>query len=586
MKTVLLAIALTAALPAHAQPRRIAVLVGANRGSPGRTELRYSYSDAEQMASVLTQLGEFSPDDVRVLRDPAPQEILDELDKDLALLGAAGGESILLLSYSGHADGAALYPGGQPLPFTRLRERLESRAATVRVGIIDTCDGGGWTGTKGFRVSAPFVDDAPMQLTSEGSVLIASSSGAEIAHESEQVYGSFFTHHFVAALRGAAQKNGVVNLTDAFAYAKERTVRDSAAVAEPQHPSFSMNLRGRSDLPLTRVSQSKTLVRLSETEGPLQVIHLGSGLVVMEVPAGKRVLELSVPSGRYLLRKQRETGNYSREIVVSPGEPVVVDEADLQLSPFPREGGKLFQSGVDGWPLAVNDRPLTLRGGMAEIQLGLLYEDNWRGRYFLYPDHKLQNQFLDVTGGNPLALAPSIRFGVTDRLTLSAGTPGGLCISSDNCAWINPGANVAGLYLLTSGFIETAALASVAIDRLDRFPVGAGLTARVGGGRMISLQLTAQLGDTPFEGRSAGYSLGAKLVFQPGPEIAIDASIVVGHRFNAAEADFTPAVFGATLPLGHHFDVRGQILYGNMFGIDASSPTDLKQYGALLVYRP
>ena len=79
-------------------------------------------------------------------------------------------------------------------------------------------------------------------------VLIASSSGLEIAHESEGILGSFFTHHLVAGLRGAADPrgDGVVTVTDVFAYAKERTVRDTASISpRPQHPSFSMNLPSR-----------------------------------------------------------------------------------------------------------------------------------------------------------------------------------------------------------------------------------------------------------------------------------------------------------------------------------------------------
>src|SRR5213076_525414 len=94
---------------------------------------------------------------------------------------------------------------------------------------------------------------------------------------SEGLLGSYFTHYFVAGLRGAADPrgDGIVTVSDAFAYAKERTVRDTAAVAtEPQHPSFFMNLRGRADLPLARVQASPTLVELQEMEGPLQLIHL------------------------------------------------------------------------------------------------------------------------------------------------------------------------------------------------------------------------------------------------------------------------------------------------------------------------
>ena len=190
----------------------------------------------------------------------------------------------------------------------------------------------------------PFVDF----LEQHPPTLIASSSGIEAAHESEQIQGSFFTHHFVAGMRGAGatpRGDGVVTITDAFTYARDRTVRDSAVVAEqPQHPSFSMNLRGRADLPLARVDSSPTALELRETEGPLQLIDLASGLVVLEVPSGKRTLRLAVPLGRYLLRRQGERGTYAREMQVEPGATAVVTEEDLFMAPSMAGTDKGFDS--------------------------------------------------------------------------------------------------------------------------------------------------------------------------------------------------------------------------------------------------
>jgi hypothetical protein len=114
MKSVCVAALLAAALPARAEPlRRIAVIVGANHGALGRTELRYSYSDADQMAAVLEQVGQFVLTDVHVMEDPEPQAILDEPDRDLSVLKQGGGESMLVFYYSGHADTSALYPNGR-----------------------------------------------------------------------------------------------------------------------------------------------------------------------------------------------------------------------------------------------------------------------------------------------------------------------------------------------------------------------------------------------------------------------------------------------------------------------------------------
>jgi hypothetical protein len=359
MKALSLSLLLASAA-ASAASHRVAVVVGANRGALGRPDLRYSYRDAQNVAETLTQVGEFKPANVHVLHDPSPEVVLATLDKELKSLRASGGDSLLVFYYSGHSDGGALYPAGQPLRFSALRERLESTAATVRLGIIDACNGGGWTGAKGLHAAPPFPVQVPLELAGEGSVLIACSSGLESAHESENLLGSYFTHHLVAALRGAADPrgDGVVTVTDAFAYAKERTVRDTASVSsQPQHPSFFMNLRGRGDLPLARVDTSPTLVELQEMDGPLQLIHLGTGVVVLEVPQGRRPLKLSVPAGRYLIRREGAQGTEAREITVESGHSIQVREDELLLT----GGGARTSKGgwrrpVDEWPLGLNDR--------------------------------------------------------------------------------------------------------------------------------------------------------------------------------------------------------------------------------------
>jgi hypothetical protein len=589
--------------------RRVAVLVGANHGALGRTPLRYSYGDADEMAAVLVQAGEFAQADVHVLRDPQPRQILDELDGQLRALKSESGESLLLFYYSGHADSAALYPDGKALPFAELRERLESPAATVRIGIIDACSGGGWTGTKGLYPSAPFAVDVPLELTGEGSVLIASSSGLEKAHESERLLGSFFTHHLVAALRGAADPrgDGVVTLTDAFAYAKERTVRDSSAVAEPQHPSFSMNLRGRSDLPLTRVAASKTLVQLSETEGPLQLIHLGTGLVVLEVPQGKRVIKLSVPPGRYLVRRQGKGGTYAREITVEPGKAVELGESELILAPLPRSGAKEYEEPVldAGWPIALNGRPLTLLRGMFEVQAGLLAEADTN-----IPASRF---------GGPLALVPQIRYGVTDEFMVTVAASNGVCVSAKDCERL-PGKNVSGTgtWMFEPGpFFSMAAFGRVGVQEVSQignvfdndppldsfhtallthatYPLSGGVTARLGGGERVSAQITLALTHAfAFSGHSSfnNVTLAGQLVLEAHPRLSFDAGAQVGASFAEDEDSFDaasnlPLVVGATWTPLRNLDVRAQFTFRDLQAHETITPADQRQFGLLLSYRP
>jgi hypothetical protein len=318
---------------ATAEPlRRTAVIVGANAAAPGRKPLRYSEHDARALAGVLIELGGFAREDVHVLIDPEPNEVLATLDQALARPGADA--SLLVFYYSGHADTVALYPRGRPLSFADLRTRLGDRRASIRLGIIDACRGGGFTGAKGLTEVAPFEVTLPMALESEGSILIASSSGLEDAHESEQLGGSFFTHHWNAGLRGAGDRNadGQVTLQEAFDYAKTLTIRDSMLqTSAAQHPSFSLNLRGRQDLALSKLTGAKAIVAVDQREGPLELVHLDTGVVMLELPRGPRNMRLAVAPGDYLLRRRRAGELWTRELTVEAGNTMRVDEASLEL---------------------------------------------------------------------------------------------------------------------------------------------------------------------------------------------------------------------------------------------------------------
>ncbi len=329
----LLACALLLALapPARAEEvRRVAVLAGANGAAPGRRPLRYAHRDAQRMADVLARSGGFAAADVHVLLDPTPRALLTTLEQAQATLGPRG---VLVFYYSGHADAEALYPSGQPLALSQLKARLDGSAATVTLGIIDACRGGGWTQAKGLAPGPPFQVQVPLELASEGSILVSASSGLEAAHEAEALEGSFFTHHLVAGLSGAADQSGdgEVSVTEAFDYARALTVRDTALVPEgPQHPSFQTRLRGRQDLVLTRVGGGSTLL-LEQRDGPLELISLPSGARVLELVQGPRAVTLSVPPGRYLVVRRATVGGggAAREVTVSGGQPARVTEESL-----------------------------------------------------------------------------------------------------------------------------------------------------------------------------------------------------------------------------------------------------------------
>ncbi len=392
---------LTAAAATAPEPRRIAVVVGANAAVQGRSPLRFAYKDAERMAEVLHEAGRFASADVHLLRDPKPAELLWVIDGALAELAKEPGETLFVLYYSGHSDQASVYPGGDPLPLEQLRTRLDSPSATVRVGVIDACRGGSWTRAKGLTPDAPFQVDVPFGLSSEGSVLISSSSGAENAHESDALEGSFFTHHLVAGMRGAADRSGDgdVSLTEAFGYAQELTVRDSALVAKvPQHPSFDMNLRGRTDLALTRASSAPSIVSVTQSQGPIEVVQLGTGLVVLEMTEGERRVQVALPPGKYVFRRRGSEGMFAREVVVAANSSVELDEGSLVLV----GRNDLLSKGFELPPVA-SLTTLPARTMQIAVQIGLRQDDvNFGG---------------DI---GPIRFAPEATFswGITDRLQL------------------------------------------------------------------------------------------------------------------------------------------------------------------------
>jgi hypothetical protein len=367
-----------AAAPA-ATASRAAIVVGANAAALGRAALRHAHRDSEAIAEVLRTVGRFDAARVHVLRDPPPEEVLRLVEREAAAL-AGDPRGLLLFYYSGHSDRDALYPGGKPLALERLRAVLDRPDVAVRIGVIDACQGGAWTRAKGLEPDAPFEVTIPAVLGSEGSALIASSSGLESAHESDLLQGSFFTVHFAAALRGAGDRSGdgAVTLTEAFDYARERTIRDSARLSpEPQHPSYALNVRGRQDIVLAHVSDSPSTLAVEQREGPLELVHLASGLRVLELPGGERSVTLAVPPGKYLVRKVTPEGIRTRELAVprdgvarvAEGELVLLADERLAAKGAPRRTspGALERGSVemtflygspseDRWPSVIGER--------------------------------------------------------------------------------------------------------------------------------------------------------------------------------------------------------------------------------------
>jgi hypothetical protein len=410
-----------AAAESHAAPparlRPIAIIVGANQPAPGRAPLRYALDDARLMADTLTRVGRFDAADVHTLLEPSPGEILEALDGVArALQSTPERESLLVFYYSGHSDGQSLFPRGEPLSLAELRRHIEGAGVKVRIGILDTCRGGGWTGTKGLSLGPPLDAVDLLNVATEGTALVSSSSGLENAHEAAALNGSFFTHHMAAGLLGAADQSGDGNVTlqEVFEYAKDRTIRDSARMAlTTQHPSFELELRGRQDIVLAQTTSARSVLELRQVHA-LEIVHLQSGVTILETPAGPETYRLALPPGRYLVRHVLDGQVYSKELEIRPGDPVRLDEGELAViaderlalkgsAPEATAGGLLGSPRAAWWELRVAGGAST---GRPRSFGSVLYDTN--------ADADLERSFASVF---------SLTYGITDRLSWSLPLP-------------------------------------------------------------------------------------------------------------------------------------------------------------------
>jgi len=212
-----------------------------------------------RVARVLSELGGFADADVHVLTGRplvAVRAVLADVRRLIATTRAQGNRTVVLFYFSGHSDGDALELGNDLWAFSDLRTALKDLAPDIRIVIVDSCQSGALLavkgGTPGPAFDIRFTDD----LATSGEAVLTSSAAHERALESREIHASFFSHHFVSGLRGAADSSGDgrVTLGEAYRYAFVNTLlATSNTLSGPQHPAYDFRLSGQGELVLTEV---------------------------------------------------------------------------------------------------------------------------------------------------------------------------------------------------------------------------------------------------------------------------------------------------------------------------------------------
>ena len=317
-----------------AATRRLAVVVGNNVGSGARPALRYAEEDATRMGQVLVELGGIDPADLFLLRGrslAAVQETMQTVERRVKSWGHSS-QTVLLFYFSGHSDGQSLEMAQERLPFAELRQWLQRTDADVRLAFVDSCHSGGLLAFKGGTPGPAFDIHLADNMESTGEVLITSSAADESALESGELRGSFFSHHLISGLRGAADMSGdgLVTLSEAYQYAFARTLSATTNnVVGPQHPNYDYRLSGRGEVVLTRIRTPAAVVELPAGFERVLLTDVESDRVIAEIGTqGAR--RLAVAAGHYEIRAWRQRSLFGVELRVAAGQAVVVQATSLQ----------------------------------------------------------------------------------------------------------------------------------------------------------------------------------------------------------------------------------------------------------------
>ncbi|HUS28930.1 MAG TPA: caspase family protein [Kofleriaceae bacterium] len=319
--------------PAHAKTssepalRRYALVIGSNTGGGAeREKLRYAGHDAATVADVLRQLGGVAQPDLSLLKEPDKRSLddaFDALSKRVRDERKKGQRVELVVYYSGHADDAGILIGGARYDYARLRQRIRAVPADVHIAIVDSCASGSFTRAKGGTKVAPFLQDASNQV--EGFAFLSSSSEDEDAQESDRIGASFFTYFFVAALRGAADRNrdGKITLNEAYQFSYEQTLgRTQNTSHGPQHPAYDMQLSGTGEVVITDLrATDSALVLPTALKGRVTVVDASGRVSVEAAKEAGEPLSLALPNETYTVRVVNKDGEFAATVTLEGETP-------------------------------------------------------------------------------------------------------------------------------------------------------------------------------------------------------------------------------------------------------------------------
>ncbi len=329
---------LAAGAPAASEPHRFALAIGSNAGDLADEPLRFAEEDARAFLQTLKDVGGVRPGDAIALLGASTIALDAALAQLRARMAEAPGDNDQLFVYvSSHADEGELHLAGSRYPFRKLSDFIKQAPASVAVLIVDSCRSGALTRLKGLVPLPGFTVNVEVPDV-RGRVVITSSGADEYAQESDRYRGSYFTHHLLAALRGAADdaKDGRITLQEAYAYAYRRTVETTFATrGGAQHPSYAVDLKGQGDLVLADLNHvDGRLVLDVDDPGQWIVVRAGDGAMVAEFEKPRGRAAFAVAPGSYRVSMRDGASTREATVDIPLGGEASVSDARLGRAPL------------------------------------------------------------------------------------------------------------------------------------------------------------------------------------------------------------------------------------------------------------
>lgn len=349
--------------------QRFALTIGNNFGDSGEEALRWAEDDARRTRTLLTELGEVREDNAIIVLGGSADDVRRELRALRERVAAEGTspDSLLMAYYSGHGDAESLHLAGSRLPLRELEQLLRTIPVATLVTIVDACrTPQNSVRAKGARHTAPFDVRFSREVGPSGRVLITASGHDEVAQESDNLRSSFFTHHLLSGMRGAADRDRdrQVDLDELYRYAYHKTLASSHGhLTAVQHPQLAVELRGEGALVITRLWRSQSELELAPgLRGHVMVVDDKNEQVVAELWKPRdRAMHLALDAGRFRVQLRDGERAFAGEVALDWGGHVRIDEHSLRRQDLREAQAKGRR--LDPQPFIVSTSVRTARPG-------------------------------------------------------------------------------------------------------------------------------------------------------------------------------------------------------------------------------